>query len=267
MVFCLAGMLASPGRAETGPDLLTEPFQFSLGTFVLDVDPGVRLDGQTQAGTEIDWKRAFGLGDVARFRMDATWRFGQAHKLRASWFKDSRDRKTTFDREVVWGDETFAVGAQVRGSLDFEMYQLGYEYAFHRSQNRELTVAAGLHVMDVRAALAAGAEVDGSELGNFRTDGGEVTAPLPVLGLAGLWSLPGNLWLKARAEYFYLAFDDYEGQIQNYRLAMTWQPRAWLGIGLGYDYSSLNVDIDRTAFTGKLDWTYSGPMVFYSASF
>jgi hypothetical protein len=227
----------------------------------------VRLDGETQAGTDIDWKRAFGLGDAARFRVDATWRFGEAHKLRASWFKDSRDRSANFDREVVWGDETFAVGAQVRGSLDFEIYQLGYEYAFHRSPNRELTASVGLHVTDVRAAISASAGVDGSELGEFRTDGGDVTAPLPVLGLAGLWSLPGNFWLTARAEYFYLAFDDYEGQIQNYRLATTWQPRSWLGLGLGYDYSSVKVDIDRASFIGKLDWTYSGPMIFYSASF
>ncbi|MEE4295299.1 MAG: hypothetical protein V2J20_01630 [Wenzhouxiangella sp.] len=240
---------------------------FSLGTFLLDIDPIVRLDGETQTGTNVDWKRAFGLGDASRFRLDATWRFGETHKLRANWFNDSRDRSANLDREVVWGDETFAVGAEVRGSLDFDIYQLGYEYAFQRNQNWELAGSVGLHVTDVRVALSASADVGGSPQGEFRTDIGDVTAPLPVLGLAALWSLPGNLWLNARAEYFYLAFGDYEGQIQNYRLAMTWQPRSWLGLGLGYDYSSLKVDVERSAFTGKLNWTYSGPMVFYRASF
>lgn len=264
---CLTVLLASPSRSDTAPDLLTEPFQLSLGTFILDIDPSVRLDGETQTGTEIDWKRGFGFDDAARFRIDAAWRFKNKHKLRASWFSDSRARTATFDRDIAWGDETFAVGAEVRGSLDFDIYQLGYEYAFQQSPTHELTASAGLHVTDIRAALAASATVDASAQGALRSDIGKATAPLPVLGVAGLWSLPGDFWLNARGEYFYLALGDYEGRIQNYRVAVTWQPRTWLGLGLSYDYSSLKVDIDRTAFTGKLDWTYRGPMLFYNASF
>lgn len=259
--------LVLPATAGAGPNLLTDPFQLSLGTFILDVDPSVRLDGETQTGTDVDWKRAFGFGDAARFRIDGAWRFSDRHKLRASWFSDSRDRTASFDREVAWGDETFAVDAEVRGSLDFDIYQLGYEYSFQQTSRYELTASAGLHVTDIRAALAASASVDASAQGAFSSDIGKATAPLPVLGLAGLWSLPGDFWLNARGEYFYLAFGDYEGRIQNYRLAVTWQPRTWLGLGLSYDYSSLEIDIDRTAFTGKLDWTYRGPMLFYSASF
>ncbi|NDY96959.1 hypothetical protein [Wenzhouxiangella limi] len=263
----VALVLVLPATAGAGPNLLTDPFQLSLGTFILDVDPSVRLDGETQTGTDVDWKRAFGLGDAARFRVDGAWRFSDRHKLRASWFSDSRDRTASFDREVAWGDETFAVDAEVRGSLDFDIYQLGYEYSFQQTSRYELTASAGLHVTDIRAALAASAAVDASAQGAFSSDIGKATAPLPVLGLAGLWSLPGNFWLNARGEYFYLALGDYEGRIQNYRVALTWQPRTWLGLGLSYDYSSLEIDIDRTAFTGKLDWTYRGPMLFYSASF
>jgi hypothetical protein len=50
-------------------------------------------------------------------------------------------------------------------------------------------------------------------------------------------------------------------------VALTWQPQKWLGVGIGYDYFSLDVDVDRPRVTGTLDWTYRGPMLFYSASF
>jgi len=48
---------------------------------------------------------------------------------------------------------------------------------------------------------------------------------------------------------------------------VTWQPKKWLGVGLGYNRFSVDVDVDGDNFNGSLDWTYSGPMAFYSVSF
>jgi hypothetical protein len=40
-----------------------------------------------------------------------------------------------------------------------------------------------------------------------------------------------------------------------------------VGLGVGYDYFAVNVDVDTDNFKGKLDWKYRGPMIFYSVSF
>ena len=69
------------------------------------------------------------------------------------------------------------------------------------------------------------------------------------------------------AQYFALSIDDIDGSLQDYRGLVTWQPRKWLGVGLGYNRFTLDVDVDKDDFNGSLDWTYSGPMIFYSASF
>jgi hypothetical protein len=53
----------------------------------------------------------------------------------------------------------------------------------------------------------------------------------------------------------------------NYRAAVVWQPKKWVGIGLGYDSFNVDVDIDKDSFHGSLDWTYEGPQLFYNVSF
>ena len=50
-------------------------------------------------------------------------------------------------------------------------------------------------------------------------------------------------------------------------LLLNWQPKSWLGLGIGYDHFSFDVDVDSNNFRGKMDWSYHGPMIFYSVSF
>jgi hypothetical protein len=82
-----------------------------------------------------------------------------------------------------------------------------------------------------------------------------------------LWRLPYDLWIDASGQFFALSIDDYDGSLRDYKLVLTWQPKRWLGVGIGYDRFAVDVDVDKDRFRGSLDWTYSGPMLFYSAAF
>jgi hypothetical protein len=99
------------------------------------------------------------------------------------------------------------------------------------------------------------------------SESASVDAPMPVIGLRGLWSLPYDFWLTASAQFFALSIDEYDGNLQDYRAAVTWQPRKWLGIGVGYERFKVDVDVDKDDFNGTVEWTYDGPMIFYNASF
>jgi len=255
------------GPAFAAPDLLTDPVQLSFGSFVLNLDPTIRLDGQSQTGSEVDWKQAFGLDESSRFRVDGSWRFAQRHTLRAGWFNDSRRSSAMINADIVWGDELFPIGADVSSQFDFDLYQLSYDYAINQSARHEINLSGGLHVTDLKVSLAASLAQGETSSTSVVAESGRVTAPLPVLGVNSLWALPNHVWFDARAEYFYLSVGPYQGRIFNARMGLKWQPRTWLGLGLSYDYSSLQIDVNRQQFTGKLNWTYHGPIVFYSASF
>jgi hypothetical protein len=253
--------------AGDAPNLLENPFYLGLGGYIVDTDTDVRLDGESGQGSNIDWERTFGGGDVTRFRFDGQWRFADRHKARFMWFNSSRDASRTLEEDIDWGDETFPVDARVDAEFSFDVYELAYEYAFLRRDNYEVSGSFGLHYTELDLTLSARAEFSDGALERDISESGNVGAPLPVFGLRGLWALPYDFWIDAQAQYFALSIDEYDGSLTDLRLLVTWQPKTWLGIGIGYNQFTVDVDVEKDKFNGSLDWTYEGPMLFYSASF
>jgi len=264
----VAGLLASPGAlAQAAPNVLTDPFQVTLGTFILNSDTEVRLDGDTTQGTTVDWERTFGDDDANRFRLDGHWRFAKRHKLRFLAFSYSRDDSRVIDREIDWGGETIPVNARLDGEFSLDVIQLAYEYAFLRRENYELSASFGLHYTDMALRLSAEVDAGGDQLERTVDEDAQLAAPLPVLGLHGTWKLPYQLSVDLSAQYFAVSIDEYDGKLTDFRVGVTWQPRKWVGVGLGYDRFTVDVDVDKDRFKGSLDWTYSGPMIYYSVVF
>jgi hypothetical protein len=271
-VGCLAAALAASvpiANAEESPNILTDPFQLSLGTYVVNTDTLVELNGDVQQGSKVNWEDTFGGGDLTRFRIDGHWRFGDSdrHKLRFLWFNSTRSKSKTIDEDIEWGDQVYPANAKVTGELKFDIYELAYEYAFVRRDTWELNASAGLHLASMSIGLKAkAADSNGTLLFDQHKDG-KLNAPLPVFGLRGLWQLGHNIYLDAQGQYFKLSIDDFDGNVQDYRIVATWQPRPWLGVGLGYNRFAVDVDVGKDRFDGSLNWKYKGPMLFYSAVF
>ena len=93
------------------------------------------------------------------------------------------------------------------------------------------------------------------------------TEPLPVLGLRGRWHVAGNLYAQAHAQYFQLAFDGYDGNIQDYEAALIWQVKRHVGLGAAYNAFVTKSGADRDHFEGQLRWRYSGAQLFMRMSF
>ena len=244
------------------PNLLDDPFSISLGTFVLNNDMQIELDGSaTGTGTQVDWQSEFGGGDVSRFRLEGAWRFAERHKVRAMWFDYSRSKTRTIDEEINWGDVTFPLSASVSSDVSFSILEIAYEYAFLRRENFELAGSFGVHQASFEAKLSS--NVNNTQIG----DKAEFTAPLPVFGVRALWHAGGDFWIDAIAQYFSLSYEEYDGSILDTRLGVLWQPKRWLGLGVGYNRFKVNFAMDGKRFNGDLEWSYDGPQVFYNASF
>lgn len=257
-------LLGSPAvRADDTPNLLEDTFQVSLGTFGISSKPTIELNGKTSGGGQVDFDEAIGGGDAFRARLDGRWSFAKRHELRFAAFGLNRSKTRVIDQEIDWGDETFPVNAKIEFDHQFYVVEAVYDYAFLRRESWELGADIGLHYFSFEATLKAkGDAVDVS-----RKESASVGLPAPVIGLRGLWSLSHDFWLEASAQYFALSIDEYDGNLQDYRVFVTWQPKTWLGIGVGYDRFEVDVDVTKDRFNGNLNWTYDGPMLFYSVSF
>jgi hypothetical protein len=257
-------MSATPG----GPNLLEDTFNATLGTFILETNTSVRLDGPAgEVGTDFDWEENFGGSDGSRFRVDGSWRFADRHKIRGMWFNFSRNRSTVFDEEVDWGDVTFPVDVTVDGSIEFDIYELAYEYAFLKRETLELSGSFGLHMAKFTVGMSAEVDTGGGSGTAEIGDEGDLNAPLPVLGGRAIWRIHRDFWLDAMIQFFALEYENVDGRLIDTRIGVLWQPKNWGGIGIGYNRFDIDVDVSRSKYTGKLDWIYDGPQIFYSVSF
>lgn len=263
-------LLPVPALSEDADGALGDSLYIAVGTFIVNTDTTLRLDGDAgEQGVPIDWEKDFGDSDINRFRLDAFWRFANRHKLRVLVFSSSRSDSRTFDEAIEWGGETYPASATIEGKVKFSIYELAYEYAFMRRENYELAASAGLHYLDYEATLGASVTAAGTGGTAQRRieNTGSVGAPLPVFGLRGTWLLSETFSIDVSGQFFSLSYGDYDGNIQDYRALLNWQPKSWLGLGIGYDNFAVDLDVESDNFKGKMDWSYRGPMIFYSVSF
>jgi hypothetical protein len=267
-----SALLAIAGHAAAADtDLPQQPFQISLGTFTNESKLTIRADGETGQGTTIDWGDTFGDVDGTRGRLDAYWRINDRHHVRFMYTNNSTTHTRNLDREIEWQGETIPVEASVKSEFGFDVIEVAYEYDFSKQEDRELVLSVGLHYTTFNAGLTGTYSTPGGG-GGTTTVGSEadLDAPLPVIGARGMWNLGGgNWWLDAQVQFFALEIDGIDGSILNYRAAVIWQPKQWFGVGAGFDSFGIDVDVEGDAdrIRGSLDWTYSGPQVFFNFAF
>jgi hypothetical protein len=263
-------LLLATGSAQAAgenADLLNDPFSLSLGTFIVGTDTKLQVNGD-QIGDEIDLEQTFGQPDRNRFRADGYWRFADRHKLRFLWFDWRATRSRRIKEDFIFEDVLYEADATLELKNNFSVYELAYEYAFLRRDNFELTGTIGVHYTEFAVELRAKLDVNGEPAGQGeRKSSADLGAPLPVIGARLLWNIGGDFWLDGSAQYFALSYGEYDGNLQDYRVGVSWQPRKWLGVGLGFNAFDVNVDVDKDRFNGSLDWSYYGPMIYYTASF
>lgn len=261
-----AAMPARPAAAED-VNLAERKFQVALGTFINKSKLQIRADGDLEDGTTISWQDQFGDQDATRFRLDGYWRFKERHHLRLMYTDFGKSSTRTLETDIEWDGELIPVNASATGSLGFEIYEVAYEYDFARSPDRDLVLSAGLHWTSFSAGIRASVETPGG--GGSETVGSKVSvdAPLPVFGARGMWHLGRNFYVDAQVQYFALKIDQYDGSLVNYRGALIWQPRKWIGVGAGYDLFEVDLKVDGDDFRGRMDWRYSGPQIFLNFAF
>lgn len=152
------------------------------------------------------------------------------------------------------------------GRLGFEIVELAYECTVLKRPTYEVAASLGVHYTARSAELIATLTSAGA---GSRTVGGEapVDAPLPVVGLRGLWHLGKNVYLDAQVQYFSLTVNDIAGSLSNQRAALIWQPTSRWGVGLGYDAFEVDVKLKDGDFRGTVDWAYRGPQIFVNYAF
>lgn len=266
---------SASAQANSGAEgLLTDTWNVSLGAFAYGANVKARLNGSSTSNPEVDFDETFGkANDSTRVRADALWRITPAHHLRFMYFDNATSRTKTLVEDVKWGDYTFLKNSSATFQDEISVISLAYEYALMRGKTYEINASAGIHYMDFSLQLSGTANITGPECTTTTCSGTKTSktsslpAPLPMLGLRGGWMLSPDWYLDLQGQVFKVKVDGYDGRWTDARIGATWMFHRNFGVGLGYNYFSTTVDVDRPQFDGKLRLGYSGVQAYLTGTF
>ena len=251
-------MLWASGAAAQPVD--DDRFSISLGLFITDRKTQTRLDGILGRGTDVNLERDLGLDGSQRvFRVDGYYRFSERHRIDVSIFDLSRDSARQISRDIQWGDRLFTIDTAVATNSDLTIYKAAYTYSFLRKDKGYLGATGGLYIADATTSLAE------RTLGSAEV--GDVTAPLPVIGLRGEYEFADRWTFRASGEFFFVDTGDVKGSLVDLYLGVDYQVLDYMAIGLGLNTVTLDVDTSATNYRGMLDWQYTGGLLFFKFDF
>ena len=243
--------------AESG----SERFAISLGAFIADRDTRTRVDSSTLGrGTTIVMEDDLGLDSSQTvFRVDGHFRIAERHRLDFSVFDLSRNSTRTIDRDIQFGDEVFSVNTAIDSNFDLDIYKIAYTYSIWWKEQGFLGVDFGIHVADLVETLSA------PSAGQLQLK--SLTAPLPVIGIRGEYYFTPRLRLAGAAEYFALEYNDIDGRLADIYLGMDYKVMDNLGLGVAYNYVTVDINATKSELSGGLHWEYDGFLLYVKLAF
>ena len=240
-----------------------EPGRWTIlaGAFRDGIDTTVVRDGADGTpGLETDIERLLGAADEKTVGLfEARLRLTPFHSIEVGYFELERNAAKAIEREIVFGDEVFAVGTNLVSRVRARDVRLSYAYSLIRDAQKELAFTAGVHFALLEAELTA-AETRQSQ----KTRAG---TPLPVVGVRGSTAIGSKTDIAARVEFFRMDFDRFEGSLADAAIDIRHALTDGLSVGAGYTYYAMNLSSSDTSVNGRLKVRHHGPMLFFVATF
>src|SRR6478736_8145662 len=245
----------------------TDKFHIRLGGFFLSsINTRLSLtDESGNGGQQVDFSRDLGGRDnLTLFRVDAEWQFAANHKVQLSYFNIDRTASKVIDHTINWGDQSYPISTTLHSEVQQIVSKLNYGYTFYRNAARtqEVTGLIGFHITKLK--------VDVGATGTNLAEGGDVTAPLPIIGLEWKARLSDKITSYVAGEYFGLSLDDkYKGSLSDFQAMLEYKLSRHWSLGGGYNrYTSrASVTSERSTSSGEqlklsVRHNYNGLMLF-----
>lgn len=263
-VRCLLPILlalgSTPNPAAAQQPWSGETLTLRAGAVIMDVDSSFRVDSRSLGkGTNVDAEDDLGLDDSDDvFRAELLWRIAPRHQLSLGYYDLSRDATERTDEAYRIGNVIFPAGISVSTEFDLKLADLSYAYSLVQNDRFEFAPLIGVYGMDFDV------RVENDPLG--LSEGEAEKFPLPTIGARFNYRLTPSWWIRAKGQYFYIEYDQYEGQMLELGAGLEWN--VWRKLSLGAGYSHIDMDIENTnANGGKGEYKYDGLWAYLALTF
>ena len=263
------GLLASSLLATSAnAQALQSRYWVEASAYWPNIDTTVNISSNNgRHGTDINMESDLNLRDretLPAFLAGA--RIGDRFTVIGEYYGLDRSGSASVTRDITFDDVVYPAGARVDSSFKSDVYRLAVGYSLIRRENMELGVAVGLHATSFEAQLSGDGQV-GSLPAQSQRRTRDLLAPMPTVGVFGGYQVTPRLTVAGRADYMSLSAGKYDGSIFNAEARASY--RVWKNVGVGamYRYVDYDFAMEKTRWTGQLDYKFSGPALILQAAF
>jgi hypothetical protein len=253
-----AGTLAQAALAQ---DLMSqnlikpgeESFTLNLGGIFNQFDTTLKLNGNTDNGSNINLEGNGLKKDLSSFEAGGTWRFLPRHRIDFQYFSAKRSGTQTYSNEITIRDNVYPIGATVSVEAKDNFLLADYRYSFVKTDEVELAGLLGFYGGQFKFNVNA----TGNDLlhnsGTLNTST-STTVPLPLIGASVDWYINPRWKVSAAVEGIKADIGDVDGRAIVAAASTEYMFTRNLGAGVRYMYSDLSVDVTKSSFDGHVTW-------------
>lgn len=256
-----------PRFADT--PVITDPFDFTLGGFLIDLSTSAAIGGGSGLGSVIRLEELLGLDEEqSLLRLGFRWDFAHRHSIGVTWFSISRGASGLFDETVDFVDLRF-IGTY-DSDFDVDFYGLDYRYSLINNNRVDAGFAAGINTFDISAAIEGDAyviaEIPANPIVEYHRATADIIAPVPSVGIFLDYALTKKLIISSGFQFVDLSVSGYDGRFIDVGVTLDWFFTRHFGIGGGLAGTDIQV-----VYTGddpyRIEYSYSGVLFHLRGSF
>jgi hypothetical protein len=224
--------------------VLDDVFTVRLGAIHNEVDGTITVSREPLPVTPIGLN-VLGLDDTDVSPWGSVrWRLGERWALNFHYDRYENSASAEIDDSFNFDGAVYPAGARIESDLTADAYVMDVSYAVFRGRRYEAGLGVGMHAFDLDASLKGTLEV-GEIVETLESTDRSFLAPVPNLRAFGTYAFSRNLSVTGSAGWLSASYEDWDGRFLYFRGSVEFRPWARWGLGLGYQYTDINVEHDR----------------------
>jgi hypothetical protein len=253
-----------------------ETFKLSLGYYRPNFNSrvAVGVPGATPPG-DINPEQDLGLeNNLGGARFDGYWRFADRHRIYFGYYNLDRSASKVLTKDIgpiqipsLGVNDTILAGSNVNVDAKWEVFILGYDYSFYKTDTVEVAGLIGLNVAQLGTKLSGTLITSGHGTLTGETAGSTITAPLPAIGLSGDWALDDRWRIRGHAGAFKITINNVDAKVVDASVAGEYRVYGNIWGGLGYSLLNASAEKNDGSSDASLDWRTGGLQLYASMLF
>jgi hypothetical protein len=254
----LLAALAVPGgaQAQSEANHLYDKFEFMAAGSDVVISPTIRIDGETQTGTDIEFGKTLGIPRSGFEPLLAIrWKPGRRHELEAGYLFINRKGEKVLDDSVRVADTVFSAGLNINTKFSADYAFLSYRFAIMAKHNTQLGLNLALGYIAFKTDINALASAGGNDTLITESYGVSKSFPGPVatLGLYGRFRFSEKWYLEADGAYLTASASNIKVTEYVIGAAARYFVSRKVGFEAGYGITSVDLHVNNSGSGGIID--------------